>query len=275
MDPVLGSPGSPQSWNRYAYAFNDPVNYFDPGGRSGAGAERRSFIRNPRARMVGSYFAAKLAEYAAANMQPGYGRAAANAAAAVLAFDSLVKATTVTIGGVVAVVDPIPDPSDVVTRVGGFAAIGLGGVFMAIDAKMVYDYGRQAWADFQVGRGAASASASASSFGVISDETTWLDCGGEFNEATGTVSGAQPCGGKTRTIVIGQTAGREGFSGGLPSLHEAPTGIEYTWEELLAIERFNEFASGSFWDLIQPGLRGGGGGGGSAFCDASCERQAF
>lgn len=34
VDPVLGSIGSPQSWNRYAYAGNDPVNFTDPRGRN-------------------------------------------------------------------------------------------------------------------------------------------------------------------------------------------------------------------------------------------------
>lgn len=33
VDQVLGRPESPQSWNRYAYANNDPVNLFDPDGR--------------------------------------------------------------------------------------------------------------------------------------------------------------------------------------------------------------------------------------------------
>ncbi|MGH9338853.1 MAG: RHS repeat-associated core domain-containing protein, partial [Acidobacteriota bacterium] len=33
IDQVLGSPASPQSWNRYAYAANDPVNFYDPDGR--------------------------------------------------------------------------------------------------------------------------------------------------------------------------------------------------------------------------------------------------
>jgi RHS repeat-associated protein len=34
-----GGPADPQSWNRYAYALNDPVNYKDPGGRLALTAE--------------------------------------------------------------------------------------------------------------------------------------------------------------------------------------------------------------------------------------------
>jgi RHS repeat-associated protein len=33
-DPLLGRPSDPQSWNRYAYARNDPVNITDPSGQS-------------------------------------------------------------------------------------------------------------------------------------------------------------------------------------------------------------------------------------------------
>src|SRR5207302_2025281 len=33
-DPVLGSPADPQSWNRYAYVRNNPVNAIDPSGLS-------------------------------------------------------------------------------------------------------------------------------------------------------------------------------------------------------------------------------------------------
>jgi len=33
-DPVEGDPGNPQSWNRYAYAVNDPINLMDPSGKS-------------------------------------------------------------------------------------------------------------------------------------------------------------------------------------------------------------------------------------------------
>jgi RHS repeat-associated protein len=32
-DPVSGSPGDPQTWNRYAYVRNDPVNLTDPSGQ--------------------------------------------------------------------------------------------------------------------------------------------------------------------------------------------------------------------------------------------------
>jgi len=33
VDPSLGAPGDPQSWNRYAYARNNPVNITDPSGQ--------------------------------------------------------------------------------------------------------------------------------------------------------------------------------------------------------------------------------------------------
>jgi RHS repeat-associated protein len=33
-DPVEGNPSNPQSWNRYAYSLNDPINNFDPSGQS-------------------------------------------------------------------------------------------------------------------------------------------------------------------------------------------------------------------------------------------------
>jgi len=33
-DPVMGNPNDPQSWNRYAYVRNDPVNGVDPSGKS-------------------------------------------------------------------------------------------------------------------------------------------------------------------------------------------------------------------------------------------------
>jgi RHS repeat-associated protein len=33
-DPVAGNPGDPQSWNRYPYGRNDPINITDPSGQS-------------------------------------------------------------------------------------------------------------------------------------------------------------------------------------------------------------------------------------------------
>ena len=32
IDPILGTPSQPQSWNRYAYALNNPLKYVDPAG---------------------------------------------------------------------------------------------------------------------------------------------------------------------------------------------------------------------------------------------------
>jgi RHS repeat-associated protein len=34
-DPLSGSPGNPQSWNRYSYVYNNPLNSIDPSGMSG------------------------------------------------------------------------------------------------------------------------------------------------------------------------------------------------------------------------------------------------
>ncbi len=31
-DPLMGNPGDPQSWNRYAYARDNPINIVDPSG---------------------------------------------------------------------------------------------------------------------------------------------------------------------------------------------------------------------------------------------------
>ncbi|MCP3996498.1 MAG: hypothetical protein GY722_15795, partial [bacterium] len=36
VDPVLGNPAIPQSWNRYAYALNAPIIYADPAGEEAA-----------------------------------------------------------------------------------------------------------------------------------------------------------------------------------------------------------------------------------------------
>ncbi|MCP3994401.1 MAG: hypothetical protein GY722_04950, partial [bacterium] len=34
VDPVLGDPAMPQSWNRYGYALSSPINYIDPTGNA-------------------------------------------------------------------------------------------------------------------------------------------------------------------------------------------------------------------------------------------------
>jgi RHS repeat-associated protein len=45
-DPLIGSPGNPQSWNRYAYTANDPINSTDPSGQATYGWERRPAYRD-------------------------------------------------------------------------------------------------------------------------------------------------------------------------------------------------------------------------------------
>jgi hypothetical protein len=54
FDPVDGSAGAPQSWNRYAYVMNDPVNYVDPYGLSFVGMQ--GFLALQRALSLPIFF---------------------------------------------------------------------------------------------------------------------------------------------------------------------------------------------------------------------------
>ena len=44
VDPVLGQPSDPQSWNRYAYVRNNPVNLVDPSGQNLLGWLIKAFL---------------------------------------------------------------------------------------------------------------------------------------------------------------------------------------------------------------------------------------
>jgi RHS repeat-associated protein len=61
IDPMLGDPGTPQSWNRYTYARNNPILYSDPTGEfvdvSALDARQRSALLQGLADFTGNTYA--------------------------------------------------------------------------------------------------------------------------------------------------------------------------------------------------------------------------
>jgi RHS repeat-associated protein len=53
-DPLGGNPANPQSWNRYAYSGNDPINMSDPSGQDDCGSDPTSCTGPPVTGSLGS-----------------------------------------------------------------------------------------------------------------------------------------------------------------------------------------------------------------------------
>ncbi len=235
VDPVLGSADSPQSWNRFSYVNGNPLILVDPSGMVDVEALLKSAMDDPRFRWGLSLGASVVADYAAENMEPGYPRAAVNALAALLAAESAAQGAMYAGAGAAMLLEPIPDPTDTVTRSAGATAVVLGTAMFAVSVKVGWDAWEQATADFQAASGG----------GLITVETVEVVSNCDLGACT------------VSTKVHQDTY----------------TAKEYE-EAFPAAKRFEEFNREvwSFHAVINPNLRAGGS---PIHCFASCGRFAF
>ncbi|MGH9341210.1 MAG: RHS repeat-associated core domain-containing protein, partial [Acidobacteriota bacterium] len=276
VDQVLGTPASPQSWNRYAYANNDPVNFFDPDGRSGIPAGLRNALQNelatvwlPAAKAAAWDFANSLS--VSLSFTGGYKKWGASAGCSFGLSSgscSFAGGRGYGLGGSLSLdytAGKTPSASPFFSITGGH----VGGGHATITRSSL-----TGGAGFGFGLGVAYGGQKtrclygcSGASGSADDLPQWYQVSCENDD------GEEQCEHKWKRFGGSDAGG----GGGLPGL---PDPLVYTDDQRRAIESFERWLVGSrsFWESIGQGHIYGPaslGGGNGAFCDAACDTPYY